>query len=78
MFPGLDLYYADPAQPLIIAGEELYYVDYLYCDLHIRRVKPLYLECGWDTMPSAVVKGHNRVDDLTSIHGPPKREPHDV
>ena len=23
MFPGLDLYYADPAQPVTTAGEEL-------------------------------------------------------
>ena len=27
MFPGLDLYYADPAQPLTRAGEELDYLD---------------------------------------------------
>ena len=28
MFPGLDLYYADPAKPLTTAGEELDYLDY--------------------------------------------------
>ena len=27
MFPGLDLYYADPAQTLTTAGEELDYLD---------------------------------------------------
>ena len=27
MFPGLGLYYADPAQPLTTAGEELGYLD---------------------------------------------------
>ena len=27
MFPGLDLWYADLAQPLITAGEELDYLD---------------------------------------------------
>ena len=41
MFPGFDLYYADPAQPLIIAGEELDYLDYLYCDLYVPRMKQL-------------------------------------
>ena len=41
MFLGFDLYYVDPAQPLIIAGEELDYLEYLNCDLYIRRVKPL-------------------------------------
>ena len=33
MFPVLDLYYADPAQPLTTAGEEL---DYLHHDLSVR------------------------------------------
>ena len=28
MFPVLDLYYADPAQPLTWAGEELDYLDH--------------------------------------------------
>ena len=28
MFPVLDLYYADPAQPLTTAGEELDYLDH--------------------------------------------------
>ena len=27
MFPGFDLYYADPAQPLTTAGEELHDLD---------------------------------------------------
>ena len=27
MFPGLDLHYTDPAQPLATAGEELDYLD---------------------------------------------------
>ena len=27
MFSGLDVYYADPAQPLTTAGEELDYLD---------------------------------------------------
>ena len=33
MFPGLDLYYADPAQPLTTAGEELDELDH---DLSVR------------------------------------------
>ena len=32
-FPGLDLYYADPAQPLTTAGEELDYLDHDLSDL---------------------------------------------
>ena len=35
MFPGFDLYYADPAQPLIKARDELL-IDYL--DYHIPEV----------------------------------------
>ena len=34
MFPALDLYYADPAQPLNTAGEELL-IDYLDHDLRL-------------------------------------------
>ena len=36
VFPGLNVYYADPAQPLTTADEEL---DYLYHDLSIRAVE---------------------------------------
>ena len=39
MFPGLDLYYADPAQPLTTAGEELDDLDHDLSDLSVRRVK---------------------------------------
>ena len=33
MFPGLDLYYADPAQPLTAASEELDDLDHGLSDL---------------------------------------------
>ena len=37
MFPGLDLHYADPAQPLTTAREELDDLDHdLYHDLSVR------------------------------------------
>ena len=36
MFPGLDLYHADPAQPLTTAGEELDDLDH---HLSVRAVK---------------------------------------
>ena len=39
MFPGLDLYYADPAQPLTTAGEELDYLDHDLSHLSVRRMK---------------------------------------
>ena len=40
MFPALDLYYADPAQPLTAAGEELNDLSDL-SDLSVRRVKSI-------------------------------------
>ena len=33
LFPGLDLYHTDPAQPLTTAGEELDYLDHDLSDL---------------------------------------------
>ena len=36
MFPGLDLYYADPAQPLTAAGEELDDLDHDLSNLSVR------------------------------------------
>ena len=36
MFPELDLYYADPAQPLVTAGEELDDLNHDLCDLSTR------------------------------------------
>ena len=36
MFPGLELYYANPAQPLTTAGEELDYLDHDLSDLSVR------------------------------------------
>ena len=38
VFPGLDLYYTDPAQPLATAGEDLL-IDYLDHDLFVRAVE---------------------------------------
>ena len=37
MFPGLDLYYTDPAQPFTTAGEELDDLDNDLSDLSARR-----------------------------------------
>ena len=39
VFPGLDLYCADPAQPLTTAGEELDDLDHDLSDLSVRGVK---------------------------------------
>ena len=39
MFPGLDLYNADPAQPLTTAGEELDYLDHDLSDLSVLDVE---------------------------------------
>ena len=36
MFPGLDLHYADPAQPLTTAREELDDLDHDLSDLSVR------------------------------------------
>ena len=36
MFPGLDLYYTDPAQPLTTAGEELDGLDHDLSHLSVR------------------------------------------
>ena len=38
MFPGLDLYCTDPAQPLAKAGEELGDLDHDLSDLSVRSV----------------------------------------
>ena len=38
MFPGLGLYYADPAHPLTTAGEELDDLDRDLSDLSVRGV----------------------------------------
>ena len=38
MFPGLELYYIDPAQHLVTAGEDLYDLDRDLSDLSVRRV----------------------------------------
>ena len=38
MFPGLDLYHADPAQPLTTAGVELDDLDHDLSDLSVRGV----------------------------------------
>ena len=43
-FTGLDLLYADPAQPLTMAGEELHALDHDLCDLSVLGVK--YLSRG--------------------------------
>ena len=42
MFPGLDLYYADPAQPLATAGEELDDSGHDLSDLFVRAVEWSY------------------------------------
>ena len=39
MFPGLDLYYPDPAQHLTTAGEDLDDLDRDLSDLSVRRVQ---------------------------------------
>ena len=44
MFPGLNLYYAHPAQPLTTAGEELDDLDHDLSDLPVRGV-PCYSFC---------------------------------
>lgn len=41
MFPGLDLCYANPAQPLTTVGAELNDLDRVLSDLSIRGVKLL-------------------------------------
>ena len=40
MFPGLHLYYTDPAQYIITAGWDLDDIDYLDRDLSVPRVSP--------------------------------------
>ena len=45
MFPGLDLHYADPAQRLTTAGEELDDLDHYLSDLSVPRVDMLDLQC---------------------------------
>ena len=41
MFPGLDLYYTEPAQPLTTAREELHYLDHDLSDLSVQGVQLL-------------------------------------
>ena len=42
MLPGLDPYYAFPAQPLTTAGEDLDDLDHDLSDLSVRRVKTFH------------------------------------
>ena len=52
MFPGLDLHYADPAQPLTTAREELDDLDHDLSDLSVRNCLQLYV-----TVSSTVCAG---------------------
>ena len=45
MFPGLDLYYADPAQPLTTAGKELDDLDELLLSTAPSRTALAFLFC---------------------------------
>ena len=42
MFLGLDLYYADPAQPLTTAGEKLDGLDHDLSDLSVRGMTAIF------------------------------------
>ena len=47
MFPGLDLYHADPAQPLTKAGAELHDFDHDLSDLSDQSVPSVNFTKSW-------------------------------
>ena len=69
MFPGLDLYYADPAQPLTAAGEELDDPDHDLSDLSVQgvqlRLTVLILVLRWELFSGALA-----IDIITFVSWP--------
>ena len=69
MLPGLDLYYADTAQPLTAAGEELDDPDHDLSDLSVQgvqlRLTVLILVLRWELFSGALA-----IDIITFVSWP--------